>query len=1281
MTLTTPSFLFLFLFVFSGSTLSKGEEVRLKNEAEFLKFAEDVNSGKSFAGTTVFLDAFIDLINSTKVFNPIGKDPSTPFIGTFDGQGYAINGFAVNSTTRYAGLFGYASGATIKNTIVSMRSVISVNRSEDDQPYDALYIGGVIGCCKRANEYCKIESSVNIANVNFTGKTNGNIYIGGIAGYIYSEYDSHIRNCANYGVLGVFGECNTANMGGIIGYYVANTNVLVVSNCLNLLPVVFRPRNVNAYYIGGIAGRSEYCSYDSCVNNGMIMGPQTGNVGSLCGYPAQSTFKNCYWNESAGDVAEGTKMEECASYNKSFVLSRVISAGNYTGDRLLTALNTAADYYSLYEYSHWGQSIGKHNVDFIINGRTKKFKPDNYLLLFPGLSSDGPLSFDGWYTDAACTIPVTDFVIDEDVQLYGRWGENTNVYTVTFDPRGGTLATREITGPINTGVILPRDATRDNCTFWRWENDYGDLQEWDYTIQPHNVTLHAVWGCEVIRTPSDLAGLAKVVNSGISYKGTTVTLANDIEFSEEEGVQHFELIGKDKSANFEGVFDGRGYAIKNLHIRVTTAKYGAIFGYSKGMRLRNVVVDATCSVVSTYGADVASDDESFFGAFIGCCDSMNGDCTIENSVNMAPVTFAGNTNADVFIGGFSGYIESSQMYVSSVVNCVNYGTISQAGRTANYGIVAGFLGGSIGVSITNCMNYGTLRHDGVSKTPCIGGIIEYNVQKTTIGNCVNLGEIVPADQENAINGAITGEILSNSSVKHCYWDSSSRHDPFGYADETAKVDGLVGFSTATFNLTDAVSIGAYSGRSLVDALNAYAEISTSKNLSRWVLNRGKHTVTFMIDNRTVPFLSVNSQVLLVPNITTGSETEFFWGWFVDPNYTRYFELGEITEDTTLYGFIDNTYVPPEEPGAGVDAAVVIACVVSAAIIALIVIGVVLWSRFGYKLKARREVHELMEPILVDIPGNSIEFLGLYPADYEKPTLKKALTNAGFREARAEEVVSRCYRHADQLLAEKKLPKGVTLDDAAALSLYTMETDGLSIKPYRMINDALMEGKVEELDRVKDMLYLVMCALRKMPVVYNKPLYRGITKDVLDEKKSENNPPSSASIDSLVVTANQGMFGRGGGTFEEDYLEGEEVMWSALSSTSPNITVTKAFLAKGTKSKKAEGTLFIIENGWGYNIQSCSMFPKEEEIVLEPERRFRVKTVIPGEGLTIIKMEMLRTPLVLTGVFGGSRGKGSKLGTSKRKPAAKQDKYEFEDSDRNDYAYDDDGNGSDWPQGR
>ena len=78
--------------------------------------------------------------------------------------------------------------------------------------------------------------------------------------------------------------------------------------------------------------------------------------------------------------------------------------------------------------------------------------------------------------------------------------------------------------------------------------------------------------------------------------------------------------------------------------------------------------------------------------------------------------------------------------------------------------------------------------------------------------------------------------------------------------------------------------------------------------------------------------------------------------------------------------------------------------------------------------------------------------------------------------------------------------------------------------------------------------------------------------------------------------------------------------------------TKRFLAKGSKSGEATVTLLIIDKGWGYDIRPYSLFPDEEEVLLEPEREFRVVSVLKA-SLTIIHLEMLDTPLSVPEVFG------------------------------------------------
>ena len=58
---------------------------------------------------------------------------------------------------------------------------------------------------------------------------------------------------------------------------------------------------------------------------------------------------------------------------------------------------------------------------------------------------------------------------------------------------------------------------------------------------------------------------------------------------------------------------------------------------------------------------------------------------------------------------------------------------------------------------------------------------------------------------------------------------------------------------------------------------------------------------------------------------------------------------------------------------------------------------------------------------------------------------------------------------------------------------------------------------------------------------------------------------------------------------------------------------KEFLAKSSNRSKS-GELFVIEDGWGYNIQLFSLFPDEEEVLLEPWQSFTVQSVIESGWL-------------------------------------------------------------------
>ena len=239
-----------------------------------------------------------------------------------------------------------------------------------------------------------------------------------------------------------------------------------------------------------------------------------------------------------------------------------------------------------------------------------------------------------------------------------------------------------------------------------------------------------------------------------------------------------------------------------------------------------------------------------------------------------------------------------------------------------------------------------------------------------------------------------------------------------------------------------------------------------------------------------------------------------------------------------------------------------------------------------------------------IAGKTLNSLyKVYPSTYVRPSMKEALLKAKLSDDQAVYVCEACENAAHFAKEDGKLLEGFTEEDAAAIAMYTYDfgAEEFESNPYRIINKSLVGRNFNNLQKASGILYLVMTALRKLPRVTGMTLYRGVRSEVNMDK--------------------------------DHYYEGNTITWPALSSTSPDMKATKTFLAKEAKNKKAKGTLFIIEDGWGYDIQPYSLFPDETEILLEPERQFKVVSVIQGEGLTFINLQMLDTPLGLTKVFG------------------------------------------------
>ena len=78
-------------------------------------------SAQSYRGKYFALSEDIDIENADSVL-PVGSG-STPFSGNFSGRGHKIEGFKINSTDEYTGLFGYLSYASVSDLYIENASV------------------------------------------------------------------------------------------------------------------------------------------------------------------------------------------------------------------------------------------------------------------------------------------------------------------------------------------------------------------------------------------------------------------------------------------------------------------------------------------------------------------------------------------------------------------------------------------------------------------------------------------------------------------------------------------------------------------------------------------------------------------------------------------------------------------------------------------------------------------------------------------------------------------------------------------------------------------------------------------------------------------------------------------------------------------------------------------------------------------------------------------------------------------------------------------------------
>ncbi len=265
----------------------------------------------------------------------------------------------------------------------------------------------------------------------------------------------------------------------------------------------------------------------------------------------------------------------------------------------------------------------------------------------------------------------------------------------------------------------------------------------------------------LISNGSELAYLAQEVNNGNnSYSGVYFKLTNDIYLNDTSNWEswgngitpqnEWTAIGgyrndedEQYDYNFNGCFDGDGYAVRGIYIN-TQEYYQGLFGYiGEG------------SIIANLGVA-----ESYVGGYscVGGVVGANRNSTVTNCYNM------GSISGEESIGGVIGLVNNG----GTVTDCYNMGSVSGKSN------VGGMVGWNYS-AVTNCYNTGN-----VSGKSNVGGVVGYNFIGT-VTDCYNTGSV---NGKERIGGVVGTNAYDDATIISCY--------NMGSVNGVVDVGGVVG---------------------------------------------------------------------------------------------------------------------------------------------------------------------------------------------------------------------------------------------------------------------------------------------------------------------------------------------------------------------------------------------------------------------------------------------------------------------------------------------------------
>lgn len=186
-----------------------------------------------------------------------------------------------------------------------------------------------------------------------------------------------------------------------------------------------------------------------------------------------------------------------------------------------------------------------------------------------------------------------------------------------------------------------------------------------------------------ISTAEELAGLAKLVNLGYTFRGKTVVLINDIDLENKEWTP----IGKSLEKSFQGTFEGGGHTISYLKVTRTNENVG-LFGYVADAEIRNLTV-TEADITGSQNVGGIAGNAGAGTSFINCTCSETTKLRTDDAQR---------------IGGIAGVWNNTDTASPvTLQNCIFTGTLSSTSADTKF-LNAGLIG-----NYTEDSGYGKLK--------------------------------------------------------------------------------------------------------------------------------------------------------------------------------------------------------------------------------------------------------------------------------------------------------------------------------------------------------------------------------------------------------------------------------------------------------------------------------------------------------------------------------------------------------------------------------------------